>query len=78
MRKDNMRKAIKKDDLRPNYDFSESVRGKHYKAYREGTNLVLLDPYISELCKDLESVNHALRMLLELAGKEVKRNMTES
>ncbi len=34
-----------KDELRPEYDFSHGVRGKHYyEAYRAGTNVVFLDP----------------------------------
>lgn len=72
-----MSKRIEKDDLRPEYDFSDGVRGKHYQAFREGTNIVFLDPDISMVFKDSESVNHALRMLLELAGKESKRNITK-
>ncbi len=72
-----MSKTIETDDLRPEYDFSDGVRGKHYQAFKEGTNLVLLDPDISKVFKDSESVNHALRMLLELADKETKRNITK-
>ena len=72
-----MSKTIKVDDLRPEYDFSNGVRGKHYQAVKEGTNLVLLDPDISKVFRDSESVNHALRMLLDLAGKETKRNLTK-
>jgi hypothetical protein len=30
------------DTLREEYDFSSGVRGKHYTAYRQGTNLVLI------------------------------------
>ncbi len=73
-----MSKTIKTDDLRPEYDFSDGIRGKHHRAYKEGTNLVLLDPDISKVFKDSESVNHALRMLLELAGKETNRNITNN
>ena len=29
-------------DMRPEYDFSGGVRGKHHRAYREDTNVVLL------------------------------------
>ena len=72
-----MNKTIKSDELRPEYDFSGGVRGKHYKAYQEGTNLVLLDADVAEVFRGSESVNHALRMLLELAGTEVKRNITK-
>jgi len=57
-------------DLRPEYDFSEGVRGKHHLAYREGTNVVLLDQDIARVFKDSASVNRALRLLLELANKE--------
>ena len=71
-----MSKTVEKDDLRPEYDFSQGIRGKHHQAYKKGTNLVLLDPDISEVFKDSKSVNHALRMLIELAGKETKRNIT--
>lgn len=72
-----MSKTIDSEDLRPEYDFSSGARGKHHDAYEEGTNLVLLDADIAEVFKDSESVNHALRMLLKLAGDEVKRNITK-
>jgi hypothetical protein len=29
------------DDLRPEYDFSKGVRGKHYKSYREGHTVTI-------------------------------------
>lgn len=63
--------------MRPEYDFSGGVRGKHYRAYQEGTNLILLDPDVSEIFKDSESVNHALRLLMRLAGNELQRNLTK-
>ena len=31
-------------DMRPEYDFSGGVRGKHHRACREDTNVVLLEP----------------------------------
>ncbi len=68
---------IKESDMQPEYDFSKGVRGKHYRAYQEGTNIVLLEPDIAKVFKDSESVNHALRMLMELAGSELKKNLTK-
>jgi hypothetical protein len=59
------------DDLRPEYDFSGGVRGKHHEAYRKGTNVVFLDPDVARVFKDSESVNRALRLLLELAKEQV-------
>jgi hypothetical protein len=37
-----MSKTSETDELRPEYDFSGAVRGKYYKTYQEGTNVVLL------------------------------------
>jgi len=71
-----MSKTTEDNKIRPEYDFSKGVRGKHYRAYQQGTNVVLLEPDIAEVFKDSESVNHALRMLMELAGNELKRNLT--
>ena len=56
-----------KDEMRPEYDFSQGVRGKHYKAYRAGTNVVFLDPDIAAVFSDSAQVNQALRVLVRLA-----------
>jgi len=56
------------DDLRPEYDFSQmksGVRGKYVERYREGTNLVLLDPDIAVAFPDAKAANDALRLLLQ-------------
>jgi len=55
------------DDLRPEYNFSEmqgGVRGKYVERYRQGTNLVLLDPDVAAAFPDGKAVNDALRLLL--------------
>ena len=72
-----MSKISKESEMQPEYDFSKGVRGKHYRAYQEGTNVVFLEPDIAKVFKDSESVNHALRMLMELAGSELKKNLTK-
>ena len=54
-----------KDELRPDYDFSAGVRGKYATRYSAGTNLVLLEPDVAERFPDSESVNRALRSLLD-------------
>jgi hypothetical protein len=60
-----------KDEIRPEYDFSHGVRGKHYEAYRAGTNVVFLDPDVAQAFADSASVNQALRLLLQLARTNV-------
>ena len=59
------------DEMRPEYDFSRGVRGKHYEAYRAGTNVVFLDPDVAKAFADSASVNQALRLLLQLARTNI-------
>lgn len=59
------------DEMRPEYDFSDGVRGKHYAAYRAGTNVVFLDPDVAEVFTDSVTVNQALRQLVKLARAHV-------
>jgi hypothetical protein len=66
-------KNPKTDELRREYDFSGGVRGKHHLAYKAGTNIVFLNPDVAEAFPDSPSVNRALRLLLELAKKQVSK-----
>ena len=59
--------------MREAYDFSGGMRGKHYKAYRQGTNLVLLEPDVAKIFKDAATVNAALRMLAQIAKEYVSK-----
>jgi len=59
------------DDMRPEYDFSRGVRGKHHAAYRAGTNVILLDDDVAKAFPDSASVNRALRLLVDLAKDQV-------
>ena len=56
--------SSKEKDLRPEYPaelIKSGVRGKYAKRYREGTNLVLIEPDLHELFPTSEAVNRALR-----------------
>lgn len=56
------------DELRPEYDLSKlknRVRGKYAAAFREGTNLVLLEPDVYEEFPTADAVNAALRSLMK-------------
>jgi len=69
----NMKRASRKrtaDDLRPEYDISQlkgGVRGKYYRKATAGTNLVLIEPELASVFPDTESVNRALRLLVDTA-----------
>lgn len=67
-----MKKAKRNDELRPLYtreDLGKGIRGKHFEAYRKGTNLVLLSPDVAKVFPTDEAVNEALRSLIDLARK---------
>jgi hypothetical protein len=57
------------ETMRAEYDFSGGVRGKYADQYRLGTNVVLLEPELTEAFPDSKSVNEALRGLLVIASR---------
>ena len=52
-----------RDTMRPEYDFSKGVRGVTAARYREGTNIIVLDPELMDVFPDSDAVNEALRAL---------------
>ena len=44
-------------DMRDEYDFSGGVRGKYVSRIAEGSNVVVLDPYVATEFPDSECVN---------------------
>ena len=64
------------DELRREYNFKQlkdGVRGKYAARYREGTNLVLLSPDVAEYFPDEQSVNKALRGLIQSGNRPLRR-----
>lgn len=61
-----------REQMRTEYDIRGGVRGKYYERYRQGTNIVLLDPDVAAVFHDAEAVNRALRMLIQVARKQVE------
>ncbi len=89
MKKADSRESSQVEDMRPEYDFSAmkgAVRGKYYKAYREGHKVeihktdgstsvqffkledgaVMLEADVRKYFPNSESVNKALRSLIEI------------
>jgi len=55
------------DDLRPEYPpelIRSGVRGKYAERYRERTNIVVIEPELSEAFPNTKAVNDALRQIL--------------
>ena len=73
-KENNMNKDLNKtdDELPPEYDLSKlkgRIRGKYVERYQKGTNVILLDPDVAEAFPDSQSVNQALRTLMNAAQK---------
>ncbi len=65
-------KPTVKEEMRAEYDIRGGVRGKSYERYRQGTNVVVLEPDVAAVFHDAEAVNRALRMLIQIARKQVE------
>ena len=64
--KDNIN-TLNDPDMLPEYDFSGGTRGKYARKFKEGTNVVALEPDVYEVFPDSESVNEALRALIRVS-----------
>ena len=60
-------------EMRAEYDFSGGVRGKYVDRFRQGTNVVLLDPELADAFPDSKSVNDALRALVAISARAETR-----
>jgi len=63
------------DDLRPEYDFSSlqgGVRGKYFRRFQSGTNIVRLEPELARAFPTDEAVNEALRTVVR-ASRALRR-----
>ena len=64
----------KTDDIRTEYqreDLGKGVRGKHYAAFKKGSNLVLLNPELAKIFPTTEAVNSTLESLVGVARSAV-------
>ena len=74
-------KDLDRDTMRPEYrreDLGTGVRGKYYKQYMSGTNLVLLSPEVAEAFPTPEAVNSALRSMMRRKPKARMPRSTKS
>ena len=56
------------------YNLHGGVRGKYYQRYKEGTNVVLLEPDLARVFQDSATVNQALRQFLSEHGGPPRAN----
>jgi hypothetical protein len=59
-------------EMREEYDFSGGVRGKYADRFSEGSTVVVLEPDVAAVFSDAESVNDALRGLIQQGTKSTR------
>ena len=55
--------VVDRDTMRPEYDFSDGVRGVTAARFAKGANVVVIDPEVLDVFPDGPSVNEALKAL---------------
>jgi hypothetical protein len=74
-----MQKKGRKNALREEYDFSTmsgGTRGKYAEAFRAGTNIAILADDVATAFPTDDSVNRALRAILEAAQAISRKSST--
>lgn len=72
-----MSRACEQDDMLDDYshlDWSKAERGKYAKRYLEATNVVLIEPDLTDIFPNADSVNRALRALAEVIRASPYKN----
>ncbi|MBW1616955.1 MAG: hypothetical protein JRJ49_10615 [Deltaproteobacteria bacterium] len=70
--KQNRTNSYDKDMLKE-YDFSKGIRGKYVNRFKEGGEVIILDPDVAEIFSDSASVNNALRSIAHIVRNQVKK-----
>ena len=66
------KRKLRNDEMREEYDFSKGIRGKYYKEYMKGTNVVVLDPDVAKVFRNSKEVNSILRTLTKIASQKAR------
>jgi len=72
MKESNMKKPAKSadKDMQAEYDFSRGARGKHFRRYHRGANVVVLEPDVARIFSNAETVNDSLRALAGIIRRQ--------
>ncbi len=63
-----------KPKMRDEYDFASGVRGKYAADFKDGSNIIVLEPDIARKFKTSEDVNEALRKLAANEAQEANNS----
>ncbi len=72
-KKASRRRREDRDTLRPEYDFSDAVRGVTAVRYACGANVAIIDPDVLDVFPNSAAVNETLRALAPVIRERRKR-----
>jgi hypothetical protein len=58
------------NEMQAEYDFSRGVRGKHFRRFRRGANVVVLEPDVAKVFSNAQTVNDSLRALAGIIRRQ--------
>lgn len=67
-----MKKTQKDPGILEENDFSKGITGKYSEKYKEGTNVVVIEPDVAKYFPDHDSVNEALRSISKIIKRQKK------
>ena len=56
--------------MQAEYDFSRGVRGKHFRRFRRGPSVVVLEPDVAKVFSNAQTVNDSLRALAGIIRRQ--------
>ena len=59
-------------EMQSEYDFSRGVRGKYFRRYQHGANVVVLEPDVAKIFPNADAVNDSLRALARIIRRQEK------
>ena len=70
-----MKEKKENEEMLDEYDFSQGEKGKYFKKYKEGSNVVVLDPDVAKVFRDRRVVNESLRALVKIIKLKEKQKV---
>ena len=70
-----MKKKKENEEMLDEYDFSQGEKGKYFIKYKEGSNVVVLDPDVAKVFRDRRVVNESLRALVKIIKLKEKQKV---
>jgi hypothetical protein len=70
-------RRVAEDEILPEYDFSEGRPNSYAAQFQAGVTVVALDADVAETFPDAAAVNEALRALVKIAKRPVKKSSSK-